>query len=67
MSTDPPHEYEDGWYDGWDACHARFAEILKRFPLQCAMITARLPLHPSQPDAVIEPQDWLAAQGVNHG
>jgi len=39
---------------GWAACHARFEEILKRFPLQCTMITNRLPLHPSQPDNVLE-------------
>jgi len=56
-------EYNSGFQDGWDACHKRFADILKRFPLQCAMISQRLPLHPSQPDEVIEHTDWLHAQG----
>ena len=57
--------YEAAFQDGWDACHKRFSDILKHFPLQCAFITARLPLHPSQPDEIIEHQDWLMAQGHN--
>lgn len=59
--TDPP-DYEDGFHDGWDACHKRFEDILKRFP-ECTFILRRLPLHPSQPDQVIEHKDWLLAQG----
>jgi hypothetical protein len=55
--------YEDVWQDGWDACHKRFEDILKRFPLECAMILNRLPLHPSQPDRILEHNDWLNAQG----
>lgn len=52
-------EYQDGFHAGWDACHARFTAILKRFPLQCAMISNRLPLHPSQPDKILEPDEFM--------
>lgn len=52
MSEDD--EYQLGFNDGWDACHKRFTDILAKFPLQCAMISNRLPLHPSQYDEVLE-------------
>jgi len=48
-------DYANGYEQGWQDCHKRFEAILKRFPLQCAMITNRLPLHPSQPDQILEP------------
>ena len=56
-------DYELGWLAGWDACHKRFTDILARFPNQCAFISIHLPLHPSQPDEIIERTDWLQAQG----
>lgn len=46
--------YEEGWQDGFDACQKRYINILKRFPLHCAAISLRLPLHPSQPDEILE-------------
>ena len=57
--------YQDGWQDGFNACQTRYMDILKRFPLQCAAISIRLPLHPVQPDQFLEPRDWLMAQGKN--
>lgn len=53
------NEYENGFQSGFDACQKRYIAILKRFPLQCAAISARLPLHPSQPDVILEPEEPL--------
>lgn len=55
--------YEQGFNAGWDACHERFRAILKRFHQYA--ILSRLPLHPVQPDEVLEHRDWLMAQGKN--
>lgn len=57
--------YEAAWQDGWDTCQKRYMDILKRFPLQCAAISHRLPLHPSQPDSVLEYKDWALARGLD--
>jgi len=50
-------KFESGFHAGWDTCHERFAAILKRYPIQCAHIPMRLPLHPSQPDQLLEPEE----------
>lgn len=52
-------EYEHGFNDGFNECQKRYMAILKRFPLQCAAISNRLPLSPSQPDEVLEQVDYL--------
>lgn len=60
---DTIESYENGFNDGWDKCHERFQAILKRFPMQCAMISRQLPLHPSQPDIVLEGENWNKVGG----
>lgn len=62
-STQPT--YEDGWQEGFDICQKRYMDILGQFewPELQNRIIRHLPLHPSQPDRVLEHTDWLHAQG----
>lgn len=48
-------EYSAGFEDGWNQCHRRFEAVLKRFPIQCAMISSNLPLIPDSPNQILEP------------
>lgn len=60
---------ESYWQDGFDFGMKRIKEILTnesiRHHITLDLLQSRLPLHPVQPDEILEPQDWLVAQGVN--
>lgn len=58
-------DYMNGWYAGWDLAMTRVKAILQNNAGTSAEeLLTHFPLHPAQPDEILEHEEWLAAQGV---